>query len=104
MVRQRQCHGPTVTDCGFGKLPPLDCTPPGMVADTPVVPAASASINTEVVFDELRSAIGTVTDAPVCAPDFSCTTLMSGTLAVALMPPPPLRATCVVLSTVGVVG
>ena len=48
--------------------------------------------------------IGTVTDAPVCAPDFNCTTLVSGTLTVTVTPPPPLRASCSRLSTVGVAG
>jgi hypothetical protein len=72
-----------------------------MLVDTVVVPAASGSID-GVKFCEVRSAIDTVTDAPVCAPDFNCTTLVSGTLTVTVIPPPPLRASISVLSTVGV--
>ena len=100
---KRKLIPPTVTDRGLGKLPPLDCTPPGMLVDTLVVPTASGSTDAALLC-ELRSPIGTVTDAPVCAPDFSCTTLVSGTLTVTVTPPPPLRASCSVLSTVGVAG
>src|SRR6185437_13672985 len=90
-----------VTICGLVKLVPPERTKPAMSADTVVVPAASGSSDSVPLLVALPAGIVAVTVAPACAPNFNCATLPLPTLTVTLSPPPPLRASHVRNSTVG---